>query len=377
MANRKTRRGKLIYALCLYAWCFVLIAAAFFALSRVWEYAAEYEASRPEQAMRRYVADLSEQLWDEGIAETVAAMPHEVQTDEEVADHVREMLRNGVSFVRKGGGSGRAVYTLLCNGRPFGTVTLAEDPSYVPRIDVSRFPWSVLPWSLKTWKVESEEFDFNGLYSSVEVVVPETFSVWLNGVRLGEDCIVEKGILFDALADYYKYYDGLPTKVRYRFDNVIGRLVPEIRDENGEVFSLDRGRDDSQFIKPCSEEELERLADFTAGFTVNYLKYVSGVNDPNYGYQKLSPYLLADSELDVRMKGMLDGLSWSHTSSITVDTSRLNGALALGGGFYVCDMTARASTFSMGKGQEWTVSNMRVIVEKKNDDVRALALELY
>ena len=377
MANRKARRGKLIYALCLYAWCFVLIAAAFFALSRVWEYAAEYEASRPEQAMRRYVADLSEELWDEGIAETVAAMPHEVQTDEEVADHVREMLRNGVSFVRKGGGSGRAVYTLRCNGRAFGTVTLAEDPSYVPRIDVSRFPWSLLPWSLKTWKVEREEFDFNGLYSSVEVVVPETFSVWLNGVRLGEDCIVERGILFDALADYYKYYDGLPTKVRYRFDNVIGRLVPEIRDENGEVFSLDRGRDDSQFIKPCSEEELERLADFTAGFTVNYLKYVSGVNDPNYGYQKLSPYLLAGSELDERMKGMLDGLSWSHTSSITVDTSRLNGALALGGGFYVCDMTARASTFSMGKGQEWTVSNMRVIVEKKNDDVRALALELY
>ena len=377
MANRKTRRGKLIYALCLYTWCFVLIAAAFFALSRVWAYAAEYEASRPEQAMRRYVADLSEEFWDEGIAETVAAMPHEVQTDEEVADHVRKMLRDGVSFVRKGGGSGRAVYTLRCNGRAFGTVTLAEDPSYVPRIDVSRFPWSVLPWSLKTWKVESEEFDFNGLYSSVEVVVPETFSVWLNGVRLGEDCIVERGIPFDALADYYKYYDGLPTKVRYRFDNVIGRLVPEIRDENGEVFSLDRGRDDSQFIKPCSEEELERLADFTAGFTVNYLKYVSGVNDPSYGYQKLAPYLLAGSELDERMKGMLDGLSWSHTSSITVDTSRLNGALALGGGFYVCDMTARASTFTMGKGQEWTVSNMRVIVEKKNDDVRALALELY
>ena len=377
MANRKTRRGKLIYALCLYAWGFVLIAAAFFALSRVWEYAAEYEASRPEQAMRLYVSKLSEELWDEGIAETVASMPHEVQSDEEVADHVREMLRDGVSFVRKGGGSGRAVYTLRCNGRDFGTVTLAEDPSYVPRIDTSRFPWSVLPWSLKTWKVESEEFDFNGLYSSVEVVVPETFSVWLNGVRLGEDCIVERGILFDALADYYKYYDGLPTKVRYRFDNVIGRLVPEIRDENGEVFSIDRGRDDSQFIKPCSEEELERLADFTAGFTVNYLKYVSGVNDPNYGYQKLSPYLLADSELDVRMKGMLDGLSWSHTSSITVDSSRLNGALSLGGGFYVCDMTATAKTFSMGKGQEWTVSNMRVIVEKKNDDVRALALELY
>lgn len=377
MAKKKTRRGKLIYAVCLYVWGLALIAAAIYALTRAWEYAAEYEASRPERAMQLYVADLRETLWDEGIAETVAAMPHEVQTDEEVAVCVRDLLSNGVSFVRKGGGNGRAVYSLRCNGRSFGTVTLAEDPDYVPEIDITRRPWSLLPWSLKTWKVESEEFDFNGLYSSVEVVVPETFSVWLNGIRLGEECIVETGIPFQTLAEYYKYSENLPTKVRYRFDNVIGRLVPEIRDENGELFSIDRGKDDSQFIKPCSEEELARLAEFTAGFTANYLKYTSGVVDPAYGYQKLEPYLLADSELDVRMKGMLDGLSWAHTSSITVDSSRLNGALSLGDGYYVCDMTATATTFAMGKGQEYIVSNMRVIALKKNDDVRALALELY
>ena len=377
MAERKTRRGKLIYAGCLYAWGLVLIAAAFFALSRVWEYAAEYEASRPEQAMRTYVSELSEKLWDEGIAETLAAMPHEVQTDEEVAVHVREMLSTGVSFVRRGGRDGRAVYSLRCDGKDFGTVTLSEDPSNVPRIDTSRFPWSLLPWSLKTWKVEDEQFDLVGLYSSVEVVVPETFSVWLNGIRLGEDCITERGIPFDALADYYRYYDGLPTKVRYRFDNVIGRIVPEIRDENGERFSVDRGKDDAQFLKPCSEEELARLATFAEGFGGNYLKYVSGVVDPAYGYQKLSPYLLADSDLDVRMKGMLDGLSWAHASSINVEPTRLNGAIALGDGFYVCDMTAMATTFSMGKGQELTVSNMRVLVENRDDDVRALALELY
>ncbi|MCR5575956.1 MAG: hypothetical protein K6F56_02985 [Oscillospiraceae bacterium] len=377
MARRKTRRGKLIYAACLYVWGLALIAASIYALSRIWEYAAEYEASRPERAMQIYVANLSEQLWDEGIAETVAAMPHEVQSDEEVAVHVRELLRDGVSFARKGGGDGRAVYTLRCNGKAFGTVTLAEDPDHVPGIDISRRPWSLLPWSLKTWKVEKEEFDFNGLYSSVEVVVPETFSVWLNGVRLGEEYITETGIPFQALADYYKYSEDLPTKVRYRFDNVIGRLVPEIRDEDGEVFSIDRGKDDSQFIKPCSEEELARLAEFTAGFTANYLKYAAGVSDSTYAYQRLEPYLKPDSEMEQRMKGMLDGLSWAHTSSITVDSSRLNGALSLGGGFYVCDMTATATTFAMGKGQEVNVSNMRVFVEKKNDDVRAIALELY
>ena len=377
MANRNARRGRLIYTICLDLWAFLLILAAFFALSRVWKYAAAYEASRPEAAMRGFISSLSGELWDEGIEETLAAMPHEVQSDEEVAEHVRGLLSEGLSFVRKSGGSGRVVYSLLCNGKDFGTVTLREDPDYVPAVDVSRFPWSLLPWSLKTWQVESETFDFNGLYSTVEVVVPENFSVWLNGVRLGEDCIVERDIPFDALADYYKYYDDLPTKQRYRFEHVIGRLVPEIRDEKGEPFSIDRGRDDSQFIEPCSEEELARLAEFTAGFTDNYLKYTSGVVDPAYGYQKLQPYLLADSELDGRMKGMLDGLSWAHASSITVDSSRLNGALSLGGGFYVCDMTATATTFTMGKGQETTVNNMRVIVEKKNDDVRALALEIY
>ena len=377
MAQRKNRRGRLIYTICLYVWGLALIAAAIFALSRAWEYAAEYEASRPEQTMRRYVENLSENLWGEGIAETIAAMPHEVQTDEEVAVHVRELLREGVSFVRRGGGAGRAVYSLHCNGKRFGTVTLVEDADYVPKIDTSRFPWSLLNWSLKTWKVEREEFDFNGLYSSVEVVIPETFSVWLNGVRLGEKYITERDIPFQALADYYKYADDLPMKVRYRFDKVIGRIVPEIRDENGEVFSIDRGRDDSQFIKPCTEEELARLAEFAAGFTANYLKFVSGAIDTNYGYQKLQPYLVADSDLDMRMKGMLDGLSWAHASSINVDASRLNGAISLGGGFYACDISAVATTFTMGKGQESIITNMRVIVEKKNDDVRALALELY
>lgn len=377
MAQRKNRRGRLIYAICLYIWGLALIAVAIFTLSRAWEYAAEYEASRPEQTMRRYVENLSENLWGEGIAETIAAMPHEVQTDEEVAEHVRALLGEGVSFVRRGGGAGRAVYSLHCNGKRFGTVTLVEDPDYVPKIDTSRFPWSLLSWSLKTWKVEREEFDFNGLYSSVEVVIPETFSVWLNGVRLGEEYITERDIPFQALADYYKYADNLPMKVRYRFDNVIGRIVPEIRDENGEPFSIDRGRDDSQFIKPCTEEELARLAEFTAGFTANYLKYVSGAIDTTYGYQKLQPYLVADSDLDMRMKGMLDGLSWAHASSINVDASRLNGAISLGGGFYACDISAVATTFTMGKGQESIITNMRVIVERKNDDVRALALELY
>ena len=125
------------------------------------------------------------------------------------------------------------------------------------------------------------------------------------------------------------------------------------------------------------EEELARLAEFSAGFAVNYLKYISGVTDPTYGYQRLSAYLMPGSDLDNRMKDAMDGLSWAHTSSITVDSSQLNGALALGEGFYLCDISATATTFAMGHGEVETVNNMRVIVLDSNNDVRAIHLKLY
>ena len=378
MANLKKRRERLHYTLALYIWGILLLAAAIFALTKVWAYAEAFELSRPVYTMDRYVADLSQELWDEGIAETVAAMPHEVQSDEEVEECVRELLGSGnITYVRKGGSAERIKYSLRCRGNEFGVITLAPDESAEGNIDTDRFPWRLLPWSLQPWKIESESFDFTGLYSAIEVVVPYDFSVWLNGVRLSRDYIVERDIPYDVLEDYYGYYEEMPTKVRYRFENVIGSVDPIIRDEDGEIFIIDPNLDDSQFIKPCSETELARLAEFSAGFSVNYLKYISGVTDPTYGYQRLSGYLLPGSDLDNRMKDAMDGLSWAHTSSITVDSSQLNGALSLGEGFYLCDISATATTFAVGHGEVETVNNMRVIVREKNDDVRAIHLKLY
>ena len=378
MAKQKRRRGRLLYGLALYIWGLLLIAGAVFGLMKVWEYAEEFERSRPAATMDGYVANLSQELWDEGIAQTVAAMPHEVQSDEEVAACVRDLLGSGnISYVRKGGSQDRINYSLRCKGSEFGTVTLVPDESAQVGVDTSAFPWRLLPWSLQPWKIESESFDFTGLYSSVEVEVPYDYSVWLNGVKLGPEYITEENIFYDVLEDYYGYYEEMPTKVRYRFDNVIGSVNPIIRDAEGEIFIIDPNLDDSQFIKPCTEEELSRLAEFSAGFSVNYLKYISGVIDPTYGYQKLSAYLMPGADLDNRMKDAMDGLSWAHTTSITVDSSRLNGALALGEGFYLCDITATATTFAMGHGEVETENNMRVIVLERNGDVRAIHLKLY
>ena len=381
MSNQKRRRGKVIYTFALCVWGLLLSAAAVYALGKVWEYAEEYELSRPAHTMDEYVAQLSENFWGEGIEETIQAMPHEVQSDEDVAIHVREMLADGVSYVRKGGSGAVINYSLRCNGNEFGTVTLMEDLDYVGKIDTSKRPWNLLPWRIRPWKVTRESFDFDGLYSPVEVVVPEEYTVLLNGVKLGKQYIVEEGIHYDVLEKYYDLFDDLPTKVRYRFENAIGRIEPEILDEDGEPFVIVPTRDDSQFIKSVTEEKMERLAEFTAGFVVNYLKYTSGVVDPQYGYQKLSFYLVINADLDKRMKDAMDGLSWAHTASITVDSSQLNGALYLGESgrdqYYMLDITAKATTYTVGKGEVENTSNMRVLVRERNDDIRAISLELY
>ena len=381
MASEKRRRGKVIYAFALCMWGLLLLAAAVYALGRVWEYAEEYELSRPSHTMDQYIADLSENLWAEGIEETIQAMPHEVQSDEDVAIHVREMLSDGVSYVRRGGSGAVINYSLRCNGNEFGTVTLMEDLDYVGKIDTSARPWNLLPWRIRPWKVMRESFDFDGLYSPVEVVAPEEYTVLLNGVKLGKQYIVEEGIHYDVLEKYYDLFDALPTKVRYRFENAIGRIEPEILNEDGEPFVIDPTRDDSQFIRPVTEEKMERLSEFTAGFVVHYLKYTSGVIDPQYGYQRLSFYLVINADLDRRMKDAMDGLSWAHTSSITVDSTQLNGALDLGESsgdhYYMLDITAKATTYATGKGEVETVSNMRVLVRERNDDIRAVTLELY
>ena len=365
-ANSKKRAGR-IYTVCLGCWAVLLIAAAFYGLRLAWEYAREYEASRPHVTMDAYVATLGEDLLDAGILETISAMPHEAQSDEEVAEIVKEMLSDGISYVRKSSGDGSANYSLRCGGKEFGVVTLAADHSYDGE---TRF--GMLPW-----KVEDAHFDFGGLYRSVEVVVPRTFSVYLNDLLLDEKYIVEENIPYDVLAKYYNDYEGLPSKVRYRFDNAIGPLYPSIYDENGVRFIVDPNRDDSQFITACSEEELGRLAKFTAGFVVNYLNYTSGVLDPSYGYEQLKPFLVPDGDLDRRMRDAMDGLGWAHTSSVRVNSAVLNGAIALGDAYYLCDITSSATTYAIGHGEVESIRNMRVIVVNRNDDIRAISLELY
>ncbi len=362
----KRKRGARIYWICLACYTLVLCAAAAFGLKLVWQYAAEYEAARPNKVIDEYVANLSENLWDDSIAETIAAMPHEMQSDEDCAQCVKAMLQEGITYQRQGSSESGTVitYNLLCNGHAFGKISLIEDESKVEEVKFKMLPW----------KLYKEEFDFNGLYSSVEIVVPKTYSVYLNGKQLGSEYIVEEGIHYDVLEEYYTDFDSLPTKVRYKYDNVIGTLEPTVKDEDGNDYVIDESRDDSQYINPCDESQLARLSEFAAGFSNNYLRFSTGLG----GYDKLKPYIVLGSDIDVRAQKAAPELTgYAHTSSFAMDSCTLNGALELGDGFFMCDISAATTIYYPGKGEVNNTNNMRVICVDNNDDIRAVSMEMY
>lgn len=372
--SKKARRRKIgtrIYWAFIFIWMIALTCAAVFGLKLVWTYADEYENARPNHVIDAYVEKLNKNLWVDGISEAISAMPHEVQTDEECAECVKDLLKDGITYSRQGSedGGNSINYSLRCaNGNVFGKVTLAEDKSKEKDLQFK----NLLPW-----KITGEQFDFNALYTSVEVVVPRMYSVWLNGHQLGPEYIVEENIPYDVLKPYYSVFGDLPTKVRYNFDNCIGVLEPVIKDENGNETVIDENQDDSQFINPCGDEVLGRLSDFAAGFADKYLRFVSGVNDPMTAYAALKNYIVEGTEFDAHLNEMMDGLSYGHTSSYRMDSAVLNGALDIGDGYYICDVTANYTTFYPGRGEETGTSNMRIICVDNGGDIRAISQELY
>ena len=375
MAGMSKRRrgllGKFIYTLVLLAFMAALSYVAFTWLTRVNDYAEQYELSRPAKAVDRYLETLNRDRWNDGVARAVQAMPHEAQSDEEIKAFVQSKLEAGVTAVRKSGltDAGSQSYSLRCENREIGSMTIVEDQSYQGKVNLDEQPWilvkkllpGILEWGLKPWVLASDEFDFTNLYNSVEITVPSTYVVYINGTELGEEYIIESGIPYDIYEPYYNDLPILPTKVTYRYDNAIGTVEPQIRDEDGNEVVIDPTRGDVQFVKPADEETQARLMALMQPFTEKYLIFRSGATDSMTALNNLKPYIIPGSDIDKRAQNALDGLSWAHTSSFKMTDYEFKGILPLANGVYVCNVTATTDTYTYGKGEVTDVIDLSVI----------------
>ncbi len=391
MAEMTKRRsgiaGKIIYTFLLLVFLVFLSGVALIWLGRVYDYAEQYELSRPAKAIDAYVEAVNRDRWNDGIARAVAAMPHEAQSDEEIRDFVQGKLSAGVTAVRKGGtgDSDSLSYSLRCDGWEIGSVTMVEDPLFQSSVDFDQLPWTlvrhflpgILEWGTTPWVVSEDSYDFSRLYDSIEVTVPESYSVYLNGRLLGPEFIVEDGIHYSFYEDYYYFLPTLPTKVRYRFDNMIGQIEPVIVDEAGNTVTLDESLGDYQFLRPIDEGVMERLRALMKPFTEKYLYFRSGILKENSlnALNALLPYLTPGSDIESRGRDALDGLGWAKTSTFSITDYRFNGVLPLVNNLYICSVTATTDTYTYGKGNVTDVIDLQVICYDNGEQALAYRVD--
>ncbi|MBR5095399.1 MAG: hypothetical protein IK095_09900 [Oscillospiraceae bacterium] len=376
--KRKKKTGAVAYALFLVVWIAVLAFLAYSGLKVAWRYAELYEAAEVGPVMDEYMSTLEQDMWDHGIADTIASMPHEYQTDEECAQVVKKILTDDIRYSRNAGRQteGVAVYDLLCGNSKFGRVTLVQD-EIVPEDENEFLQKRVREDRLYPWHVQEEEFFFEGLYTSYQITVPEEFTVLLNGHELTEENIIESGIPYDVLAPYYNDYADLPTKVTYKADNIFGSVDVQLLDGEGQATTIDTERDDSQFIKPASQETIDRLYEFAYAFSSRYLEFSAGTTDMQWLYDRLVPYIEADSELNDRLLKAMEGYAgWQHNSRFRFGDCTLNSVTPLAGGFYVVELSANASCLQP-VGTVSVERDLRVLCRVVDDDVRAYSVEDY
>lgn len=372
MLEKMKKSGKL-YFLILLAYILVALAIIAILMLKLWGFAEEYEDSRPAHTMDAYVADLNQNLWNDQVARTIAEMPHEVQSDEECAQVVKNMLSQGITYARTAStGNPDAInYALRCGDKVIGKVTLVEDSSQADQVKYDMLPWIV----------SGEEFDFSGLYSSVEVTVPKSYTVKLNGVALSSEYIVEDNIQFDLLEGYYSTYPNLPVMVTYRYEHILGELEPVIFDDKGNEAQIDESKGQEQFLNNCSEAELAKLTDFTERFAERYQSYNAGIgDDPATVYaNRIAGYIVAGSDLEFRMKAVQDGLGWAHTNSISIEYTTLNSAVSFGSGVYLCDFSSAFTTTGANGTQNFENNIKMIVIDKNGDmsDLRVAEMSMY
>ena len=89
MSYRK-KRNKIIFWALLIIYTLAIAAVVVFALGTLWDFADLYEKSMPDDVIDSYVSQLSTDLWEEGLADTMSLMEHPFQSDEECKAVVME-----------------------------------------------------------------------------------------------------------------------------------------------------------------------------------------------------------------------------------------------------------------------------------------------
>ncbi len=382
--RKKKNKGAIRYAISLALWILILAGLCIYGWKTVMRFGDYWEMSQVSNTMDDYLDRLRVEMWQDGengVLKSISSMPHPFQTDEECVAFLQQVLSEEIRYlpsVNAPGDDGKT-YDLVSGRSKFGKVHVSQIVSEPDENFILN--WMIEKYSLYPWQVDegSVEFYLDGLYTSFEITIPDSYTLILNGHTVSSDYIIESGIHYNTLENYYEEFEGLPTKVTYHVDQIFGTVDYQLLDASGNPTEIDPDRDDSQFIQPVSAELYDRFYEFSHSFAYRYLEFSSGTDDMHILYGRLKPYVQKGSDLEDRLVRTVDSyIGWQHNKNFRFYDATLNSVTALGNGIYVLDVSASGSA-EQPSGFVKVDRNMLIYIRynAEKDDAVAFSVEDY
>ena len=347
---------KVLVAVVLYACVFAV--AVFWGLSKFWDWAVAYENSRPQNTIDAYMDQLTVTHIQDSASALIATIDHNIQSEEQCKQKIADTLQGGIVYARKLSEctDTQQVYMLMSGGKTIGKVTLAAQQAdafgYTP------------------WVVSAESFDFSFLIGTgTQVTVPAHYPVYVNGTCLSEDYIVEQGMQFQLVKDFYAEYK-LPTMVTYAVDPILGALDVVITDADGNVVTPEEALDEGAVLNNCSETEIAQLDTIAEEFIRTYVRYTSNADEDLDGnLDRLLTNILSGSALSQRMKDAKHGLRWIGDQKATILSITTHHRIHFLDGYYLFDVTYEYETNYRGKVST-TTENIKLIIKPTENGLK-------
>ena len=364
MKKKKSKWLGFIWFMLIYA--FLLVAAACVGLKLLWDYIDNYEKALPVHKIDRYMQDLSESHIRKLSVGFVSSLDKNVQSDEESYTVIWSCFEDGVDYrkISSESSDDRIVYSIYNSERELGRVTLVKRPDAVGE---------------DTWAIGEEEYDFSFLLNSSSFVIPENWSAYCGGRRLGVQYIVDRNIEYPFLSELYGRHFMVPHLYKYEIGNYLGEVEVKFMDPDGDEQPLTEITDGRAQMRLCSSAIENKMRDFAYGFIPLYINCLSNTTqNANANYSAISRLLVPGGDIDTRLRGAVYGQSFAQSRGTDMREMTINNVYDLGGGYYyLIDVSFSVDTYS-DKGVSSSDTNMLLVVIMDDDEViRADTMSLY
>lgn len=360
-SSRKKRMSGFARGMLLYVVLFVIVAAL--GLSFFYSFIDNYEKTRPNRVMERFLSTLN----DAQIERMSSGFLAEVNTDFCDINSVRALITDrtaNASFVKQMAEctDTKTVYVLKDEGGQFGKVVLTLGENTFHGL-------------LANWQPTAGELDFSNYLKELELSVPAGYSVELNGFPLSKGYIADDKTEYELLAEFYGDFD-MPYMVSYHVDGCIGDLNVTVKDEAGNILD-ETQLNEEYYLDNCTDAEKSRLDAFIVPYINAYVTFTSGANHMSgVNYHNLAPMIVPGSDLLFRVQQAIGGMGFASSRGDEIKAITVNRYCAVGNGYYMCDVTYDVATIGQDGLHEYP-NYTKILVDGRGDTLLAAAMASY